>query len=251
MDGTGISGVQIDVTKTQIFIVDLEWLGVGRVRCGFVMEGKIFYMHQFLHANRETEVYMTRASLPVRYQITGGATGSGTLKMICATVISEGGYESLGTPFSIGRVTGQALVTNTTLLPLVSIRLQSAYNRVLSKFFGLSLMATTNANCVFVLYHFLSPAVTPLTGAAWTAVNGMSAMEYDITATALTTTNGMIMYQSYLSNNVDFNASALDRTINITSDVDGTSDIVVLAVQTITGVNEDVYGSVQWSEYQT
>jgi hypothetical protein len=78
----------------------------------------------------------------------------------------------------------------------------------------------------------------------------MGAIEYDISATALTTTNSMVMYQSYLSNNVDFNASALDRTVNITSDVDGTSDIIVLGIQSLAG-SETVYGSVQWSEYQT
>ena len=32
MDGSGKSGVILDITKAQIFVIDFQWLGVGRVR---------------------------------------------------------------------------------------------------------------------------------------------------------------------------------------------------------------------------
>ena len=90
MDGQGgqsnISGVTLDVTKSHIFWCDVEWLGVGSVRCGFVINGQFIVCHIFHHANILDKVYMTTASLPVRYELT--STGAaGTMRAICSTVI--------------------------------------------------------------------------------------------------------------------------------------------------------------------
>jgi hypothetical protein len=95
LDGTGSSGLTIDTTKSQIFWQDFEWLGVGSVRTGFVINGKFIVCHTFNHANILALVYMTTAILPIRYEIenTGATDGSRTMKQICSTVISEGGYE--------------------------------------------------------------------------------------------------------------------------------------------------------------
>ena len=95
LDGTGPSGITLDITKAQIFWMDVEWLGVGSVRMGFVIDGQFILCHTFEHANIVTSTYITSASLPLRYDIT--TTGGGaTLKQICSTVISEGGYELRG-----------------------------------------------------------------------------------------------------------------------------------------------------------
>ena len=95
MDGTGPSGIILDITKAQILFMDFEWLGVGSVRCGFVIDGEFYTCHIFHHANIVTSTYITTASLPVRYEIfnTAGTVTSSTLKQICSSVISEGGYE--------------------------------------------------------------------------------------------------------------------------------------------------------------
>jgi len=58
MDGNGESGVTLDFSKAQIFVIDFEWLGVGRVRMGVVIDGVVYYVHEFVHANYVTAVYM-------------------------------------------------------------------------------------------------------------------------------------------------------------------------------------------------
>jgi hypothetical protein len=76
-DGTGYSsqsgGLEhaggLDVSKTNILWMDIEWLGVGDVRCGFVVDGKMVPAHIFHNDNRNTVPYMTTASLPLRYEI--------------------------------------------------------------------------------------------------------------------------------------------------------------------------------------
>ena len=98
LDGTGVSGITLDVTKAQILWMDIEWLGLGNVRLGFIINGKFVHAHTFQHANLIQSTYITTASLPLRYEIsnTGITTSASTLKQVCSTVISEGGYELRG-----------------------------------------------------------------------------------------------------------------------------------------------------------
>lgn len=92
MDGTGASGITLDVTKAFILMIDLQFLGMGRVRVGFDIDGVIYYVHEFLNANVLAVPYMQTATLPVQMLLT--ATSSGSTKTCyfkCATVVSEGG----------------------------------------------------------------------------------------------------------------------------------------------------------------
>ncbi len=71
LDGTGTSGYTLDLTHPQILWMDFEWLGVGSVRCGFIINGQYVLCHTFNTANVfGTTVYMTTAILPIRYEIT-------------------------------------------------------------------------------------------------------------------------------------------------------------------------------------
>jgi hypothetical protein len=126
------SGIVLDPTLTQIFWNDIEWLGVGNVRAGFVINGQFIVCHTFQHANQpgNTTVYMTTATLNPRYEITntGATSGNSTMKQICSTVISEGGF----TPSTkIGYVTNNTTATRVgspnTVTSLCSIRLNPAY----------------------------------------------------------------------------------------------------------------------------
>ncbi len=86
------SGVTIDWSKSQILVVDYQWLGVGRVRVGFVIDGIVYYCHHFTHANKVTEVYTHQASLPCRWEIEnkGISSSNSQLMIICAAVYGEG-----------------------------------------------------------------------------------------------------------------------------------------------------------------
>lgn len=120
----------LNVDRTQIFWTDVEWLGVGSVRCGFVVNGAYVLCHTFHHANvaGNTTTYMTTATLPVRYEITNtaGTTGVSTMRQICSTVISEGGYNAFTYSETAGRGTTVLRLSSAgTYYPIVSIRLAS------------------------------------------------------------------------------------------------------------------------------
>ena len=182
VDGNGPSGINIDITKAQIFWMDIEWLGVGSVRCGFVVDGKFIHCHTFNHANTIDSVYMTTAILPIRYEIENTTAGSSaTLQQICSSVISEGGYELKGRGHYIG---GSLLATaktisTTVFSPLISVRLKSTRLDAVSILSGAGLVASADT------YDIRLIKGGTLTGASWQSAGTDSAIEYDTTATAV------------------------------------------------------------------
>lgn len=186
LDGTGASLMTLDISKAQILWMDIEWLGVGCVRLGFVIDGKFIHCHTFYHSNIVTTTYITTASLPCRYEIknTGTTASSSTLKQICSSVISEGGYELRGLQQAIGTPIGSPrdLTTVNTYYPVVSLRLKTSPDRLdaIVILTALSIMGiTNNAN-----YNWRVVATGTTTGGSWVSTGTDSAVEYNITGTS-------------------------------------------------------------------
>jgi hypothetical protein len=184
LDGTGPSGYTLDITKAQIFWTDIEWLGVGTVRVGFVIDGQFIHCHSFHHANRIESTYITTASLPLRYEIsnTGVTTSASTLKQVCSSVISEGGYELRGLQQAVGTAITSPVVltTSTSYYNVVSLRLKSSPDRLdaIVILTALSLLgATNNAN-----YNWQVRASGTSSGGSWISAGVDSAVEYKIDA---------------------------------------------------------------------
>lgn len=144
MDGSGPSKINLDWTKTQIMVTEIEWLGVGSVVVSFVVDGKIWPVHQFKHANVFSRTYMKQATLPLRYEIqatTGNLPSVAVLKQICATVISNGGYEKKSSPIIVQSNTVSISSVN-VWYPCVAIRLSNLNAVVLPE--EVSVLVTSN-----------------------------------------------------------------------------------------------------------
>jgi hypothetical protein len=188
MDGSGPSGVTVDTTKTQIYIIDFQWLGVGRVRFSLDIDGIIYPVHEVLNANNLAVTYMKTPSLPVRYEIenTGVAASNTTLEQICCSVSSEGGYIPPGAEYSQGN--GITTVAVTTRAPILAIRLKSAFpagepNRTIVRLLDYLVTTSTN-NAYFEISRVTDPIST--TGGSWTDVSAESAVQYNAGITAVT-----------------------------------------------------------------
>lgn len=150
LDGTGPSGAVIDFTKAQIFYFDFEWLGVGQVRCGIIQAGRYLPYYTFVHKNELLRPYITMAKLPLRYEITNASATSRTMRMICGTVISEGGVSPLGQNFIYGNylTTGVGVVDNAPAIrvPIMGIRLRSTFpfNRATLKLQKIDIISTSS-----------------------------------------------------------------------------------------------------------
>lgn len=249
LDGTTTSGVDIDVTKAQILFMDLEWLGVGQVRVGFVVGGNFYLAHAFQHANQIDTVYMTTASLPVRYEIENiaGTVAGSSMKQICSTVISEGGFEIRGRPYSVGRpVTAPMnLAVAGTFYPVASIRLNSSNLDAIAVIKNISMLGIANNG----LMQYKLVANATITGGTWTNVSG-SLVDYNITATTMsggeTLTSGYvgINNQSAQTITLDPGAFAFQLERNGLANTAITYTLAVAAAAD----NDDALGSIDWEE---
>lgn len=240
------SGITLYPDRTQIYYADVEWLGVGNVRVGFVINGQYILCHTFQHANQtgNTKVYMTTATLPIRYEITntGATSGVSMMTQICSTVISEGGYNSFGTTQSAGTGTTQKRLTNSgTYYPIVSIRLNSS--RLDSIVFPRQIDVLSPS----VNYYRWALVQNPtLTGATWATTSPTGTVDIDTAATAVS--GGIEIQSGYAASRELAQLSAVDYfQFQLGRTLAGVSDVISLIIAA-TANNADVLAELGWQE---
>jgi hypothetical protein len=246
LDGTGASGYTLDPSKAQILWMDFEWLGVGSVRCGFIINGEYIVCHTFNNANEITNVYMTTAILPVRYEIsTATSAVAASMKAICCSVISEGGFEQTSIDHVARRTTILGTI-GTTFLPVVSIRLAAGRTGAVVLPNRVQVLPTTSQNYEVALIK--NPT---LTGASWSAVPTDSNVEFDVAASA--TTGGTIVQTDYVTASGSGGvgptsaATGYNFDLQLGATIAGVSDIYTVAVRTVSGATTgDVVGSLSF-----
>lgn len=251
LDGSGPSGKTLDLSKAQIMWTDFEWLGVGTVRCGFVIDGEFIHCHSFHHANIITSTYMTTACLPIRYEITNTAatSGSSTLKQICSTVISEGGYEMRGKHRSAGTAinASYSLTTAGTYYPLVALRLKSTKLDSIVVPTSASIVGTGNG----LIYRWQIIADAAITGGSWDTTDANSSVEYNITGTAVS--GGTVASSGFfVSSNQSSPIANIIKQALFSLQLERntfTSTPSVLAIALSCNTNTTVaFGSIDWEE---
>jgi hypothetical protein len=252
LDGTGPSGLVLDITNAQIFFMDIEWLGLGTVRTGFVINGQFVPCHYFHHANIVTTTYITTASLPLRYEIENKAATSGTsvLKQVCSTVISEGGYELRGLQQAIGTsiTAPKALTTAGVLYPVATIRLKATRLDAIVIPTALSVMGVATG-----IYKWLviGGGVTTGGSGTWVDAGVNSSIEYKLDATGIT--GGRTLASGYITSDTqgtattDIHKEALFKFQLERNTFTNTSYELTLAVTASTD-GELVHGSMDWEE---
>lgn len=240
LDGTGPSGITLDLSKAQILWMDFEWLGVGSIRCGFVINGVFIVCHTFNNANEISNVYMTTATLPVRYEITSVTSAvAASMKQICSTVISEGGYEQASIDHVARRTTVFTNIdTAANFYPIVSIRLASTALGSVVIPNRIQFQPTTLQNYEIALIK--NPT---LTGASWAAVSSDANVEMDVSATAISAA-GTIVQTGYIANTGGGGQTSTvaptgyNWDTQLGASISGTSDIYTLGVRTISGATK-------------
>lgn len=253
LDGTGPSKLTLDLTKAQILFSDIEWLGVGTVRVGFVIDGKFIHCHSFHHANILDSTYITTACLPLRYEIenTDTTASSSTLKQICSTVISEGGYELRGAQQAVHTpiATPYDLTNTSTDYPVISIRLKASPDRldaivILS---ALSVMGiTNNAN-----YRWEVVQGGTTTGGTWVSGGASSAVEYNLTGTSFTGGNILASGLTNGSNQGSFPVEILKEalfTFQLQRNSFTSTPLEITLLVETASAGADVLASLDWEE---
>lgn len=245
MDGTGPSGAALDFTKTQIFWFDLEWLGVGRVRCGFVHQGKIFVCHEFYHNNALTTVYMKTPLLPVTYEIenlTAVTTALDDFRQICCSVIREGGESTTHKHRNANCGVTPIAVTSTTLTPVICLKIATGYvGKGMIKPENISVLTQGNKDVLFEVVY----GGTVQGGTFVTAPSGIGM--YNITATNLV--GGTKLAAEYVASSDHVQGDIFDKNFWLGGEITGTADTLSVIARSITGVQTaTVLASIDYKE---
>jgi len=251
MDGTGPSGITIDWTKSQIFVVDYQWLGVGRVRFCMVVDGVLRIVHELMHTNTLSTVYMSYPNLPARAEIKNLATttGSSYLDQICVNAVLEGGdVTPQGVRHSVNRDVTALANDDTAPKPLISIRLDNT-KAIYSQLRGLTGSIMTSSKSNFLWEAYLNPVFASPIGHVWGSVP-FSAVEYDTTETS-DISGGLLLDSGYVADSaesVGYSALPEASELSLGRNLDGSQDVLAIAVRNLAAATESYYGSVTWLE---
>lgn len=263
-NGSGLSNFNLNLANTQLFYADFQWLGVGRLRAGFVHDGKMIVAHEFYNSNNKPSVYWSNPNLPIRCELRNYASGAGstaTSDQICATVLSEGGYAEAGIDFAAKSniITIQPGATS----GILAIRLKTGYNGKPNRSIvrlNKSNILSQNENATYEVWRL--PSTGYISGGTWVSANNESVVEYNTTASGYNTTSG-IMFDAGLIiagglGAGQYGTSAFNTSISaakrgyIAQNIDST-DSNVFAIK-MTNLNSsinrttDTFASLQWRE---
>lgn len=250
MDGSGPSGVTLDWSKTQVFAMDMQWLGVGRVRFGFFVNGTLLIAHEIENANTIASPYMNTANLPCRAEITntGVAATATIMKQVCMTVISEGGVDH-PQAYQFSASNGATLISGiggAPRTPLVSIRPKLTFgglqNREKVNFVEFDLY---NNSAIGGFWELIYNGT--LTGpTAFASVDSNSGMNFDIASTGCT--GGLVIASGYATPGKITNTISIDMKLPITIDITGAvADTLSLCVTSLS-TNIACTGAFRWQE---
>jgi hypothetical protein len=265
-DGTGPSGFNIDTSKTQLIYIDFQWLGVGRVRVGFVHDGAIILAHEYYHSNVLDKVYLSNPNLPVRCEIKNtGTTNGGSMDQICSSVISEGGYNEAGIDWSVYSAARTTPTPGQTALPVIALRLKNTFqsypNRLSVRLNNLSLYAETNS----IIYEVVKlPNASSLANntvpLVWTSADLDSGCEYCVNADTYVSANADRLASGFVPSGSSQNSlspvstgsiTAAKKNIIVQNYDSSNSEVYAVIVRTISSQSQataSVAAAVQWRE---
>ena len=254
LDGTGRSGITLDISKRQIVVIDFQALNSGRVRCGFDIGGTKVYCHEFNHANIATVSFVQNPNCPIRAGMTCTGTVSTTMHYNRCSVISEGGQEKSSTGLEFASdfavVAGNGVRTHA-----ISIRPRALFNGITNRhgitFLEIDLLVTGNYPVEWELC--LGQAISGTT--TFADVNTTwSSMEKN-TAGTISGAPAIIIDESYVAaSNQSTGQSSMDFTFRypITLDAAGVARLPGTLTIVLTGIGgvSQCYGAVKWTEHR-
>lgn len=246
-DSANPSGITADFAQAQIFVIDYQWLSVGRVRFGLEIDGITFYVHEVLAANTQAVPYMSTPNLPLRYQmVTTGASPVSTMRVICSTVVSEAGQDPTGLTHSHATTDHVNANVADTVYALLGIRLKSTALGCDVEPVIVSLISETKDDFEWQL--IFNPTVagvfdyTDKTNSCVQTATGNT----DNPSTN-TVTGGTVIARGFVENNGAETIEGRLNSLELGAAIDGTQDTLVLAVRPL-GINADLQGSLTWRE---
>jgi len=249
LDGTTSSGITLDMSKAQILAVDMQFLGVGRVRVGFDIDGELVWAHEFLHANSVSGAYIRTGTLPIRIEQvdTSGLATTNTMKSICSTVISSGGREE-GRGYIFSAHNESDTSAGASLTHLISIRPKGTFGTMTNRVNSIPLEFEILGGAQAIHYQVNYGAT--ITNAVWTSANTNSTVEY--CTNGVYSVNGINILSGFVPASQgqirQTGAGALSSRYPLTLDLNGANPKTLSILVQGIGGTPNCRGSIQWRE---
>ena len=253
-DGTGPSGIKIDTTKANIYLIELEWLGTGLVRMGFSVNGAFYLCHEFRNSNALTSVYMATASLPSRFELstTGITSGTVSTKHICTSISSESGQEPTNYVFSansdaIGNDVSAAGTAIFLLRPALTFNGLTNRGTILPS--KIEIFPISGQSIYWSVIQ--NPTITG--SPVWTSVNSNSIAQYS-TTTGISISGGYTIDSGFAVAGsvkmIEYPNGGAKNKVELSLDMTGTiQDVVAIVAGPVSDV-VPVGTSMTWKEYR-
>lgn len=260
LDGTDNIGFTLDISNPNIYWIDLQWLGAGRVRFGIIEStGARIVAHVLEHANMPVGYpYMRTATLPIRMEQenTGVSAGTSEMRFACATVKHS----------SKSTITGAKMTANSTLktvtqaggeVPIFAYRPKTTFNsitnRAIIKGLSTSFANITKTGGSPVLFRVRAGTDASLTGEIFASHGTDSVTEVDTTATGVTPASTKELTSFIIAaDETQFNQDIADKTLHtfeLTLNGDATTQpVFIITAECLTGTDADVLAIVNWEE---
>jgi hypothetical protein len=243
--GLNPSGFNVDWTKIQLFWLDFQWLGAGRVRYGMFVEGVAIVLHEGGNFDGTLAVpYMRSPVQPLRWEIRQTGAGSGSFTQVCASVLIENGTGVERAPRSGAvDIDGVDSLNSGSIYAIGGLRLQANRLYGTPRLRYVTTRSVTNDDFRWCIKR------NPTVAGAFTygGVSGQS-LEVAIGDNTNTVTGGLDVACG------DFEAGAPEPIflenygkMPFHTQVDGTRDTLVFTVET-DGTNATFTGTVTWAE---
>lgn len=235
LNGTGISGATVAMSAAQIFVIDYEWLSLGRVRFGFMQAGKTYYAHYVDHVNELDRPYITSPNQPVRYEIIQTGATAGVMHQICSTVMVEGGEEDIGKPIAVS----DSEVTNisTTYKALLAIKLKKDAHDSSTIIKSVEVLNTSSNPGLFSVILNPTYVSTPF---SWIDLDNTS-IQYSTGGASLS--GGYELLKAFIPAGIGGTNTSEGKTIQgeitkVGVTIDGDSDIIVLVARALKSTSQ-------------
>jgi hypothetical protein len=253
-NGLGPSGNTLNITASQIYFVDFEWLGVGRIRYGIYQGGVPTYVHQITNINAlpyNNPVYKATPNNPVRYELINSGSSTSSMVQICSTVISEGGIDLTGPTYAVDTLNTVVNVYSGSEVSVLSLQYQPNlyYETVIPKHLAVQ---CNNAASLLKWALLLNPTISgaPLT---YSAVPN-SVLQYATgSPTNVITNEGTKIASGILNTYTTDLPFFYDPSVSLGANIAGTTDTLVLAVGNYSTVaaavpTASILASMTWQE---
>ena len=260
-NGTDSIAFNLDFTKANMFWIDLQWHGAGRVKIGvYEPLGSRIPIHAFKFIGiSDNYPYMRTASLPLRFEMENtGNTISGSTMRTTSSVVRHTSRAQINGDKWTSNSTVKTITDTDGEIPILSFRPKLTFNGYTNRsiFKGLDVQ-TINFGSEAVIWRIrFDPYGIALANSDFQSVNDFSTTEYDISSTTVNQSLSQSLVETIGSKDGAARALLNDESRdlhtfeNVLCADSITQPNVILTAQVIRTGNTEIFASMNWEEFK-